>query len=141
MVILARGGSITKRWREWISSSAVNGRMCASPAARAGGLRIPSWVALMFTWKWTLSARHLAEDRLELAGAALEDLQQRRVELPLRRLHHQLQRCLVRQRRLPAPPAPQSIVHIRYRHQPRRQRDGVAGQPVGIARPIIFLVV
>src|SRR5262249_34851958 len=76
-------------------------------------------------------------DLPECLVAAGERLQQDRVDLPGRVLQDDLYRLVVLQGGLVQPLPPQRVVDVGQAGQPGRRRDGVAGQPVGVAVAVV----
>src|SRR5437867_903885 len=80
---------------------------------------------------WLLA--DLAEDALERVVAGVEGPQQGGVELTRRAAQDHADRCRVADRRLVEALAAQGVVDVGDSDQPRRRRDGIASQLVGIA--------
>ena len=76
------------------------------------------------------SIRGIAKDRVKVRGTRAEQVEQGGVELAAALLGHDLNGDRVRQRRFVHPPRPQRVVDVGDVHDPRRQRNGRAGQAV-----------
>ena len=118
--------------------------------------RTENWYCLLFSVLCLLSSiavfcslssilcllvRRFTKDRLESRRHFFEHFQNRRVELTWRILKDDLHRRGMGKCGLVQPPATKTIINISNSDDSRSQRDRTTRQAIGIARPIVPLVV